>query len=217
MTTQMDKTVMATGNPRRRHRRLRLGGRAISILYPDPACLMLLGGHQALPASGPYPRWRIVGLTPFKKQFGYLYNGEYVVSAAWNGASNYAFSIGGVVGTLFAGWVYDWFEPKTTLACSYLGNTRHRSPTLAPRCPGHNPAGQHRTNLAQCSLILLCLSTYDITIGPTCVTVLTEIPAVQLRGMAIGLATVACHAWNIIFSISIHMRLTRAKAIRGER
>ncbi|KAL4971255.1 hypothetical protein BDW66DRAFT_155841 [Aspergillus desertorum] len=43
----------------------------------------------------------------------------------------------------------------------------------------------------------------DITIGPTCFTILTEIPAVQLRGMTIGLATVACHVWNIIFGISI--------------
>ncbi|KAL2820840.1 general substrate transporter [Aspergillus cavernicola] len=63
----------------------------------------------------------IVGLDPFKKQFGYLYNGEYVVSAAWNGAFNYANSIGGVMGALFAGWVYDRVGPKVTLAiCSVL-------------------------------------------------------------------------------------------------
>lgn len=63
----------------------------------------------------------IVGLDPFKRQFGYLYNDEYVVSAAWNGAFNYANSIGGVVGALLSGWVYDRFGPKVTLtACSVL-------------------------------------------------------------------------------------------------
>ncbi|KAI7971083.1 hypothetical protein EIK77_007199 [Talaromyces pinophilus] len=63
----------------------------------------------------------IVGLDPFKEQFGYLYNDEYVVSAAWNGAFNYANSIGGVIGALFSGWVYDRFGPKVTLtACSVL-------------------------------------------------------------------------------------------------
>ncbi|KUL89020.1 hypothetical protein ZTR_06000 [Talaromyces verruculosus] len=55
---------------------------------------------------------------------------------------------------------------------------------------------------AQCSLILVCLFTYDITIGPACFTILTEIPSVQLRGM-IGLATVSCHICNIIFGVSI--------------
>ncbi|OKL57189.1 hypothetical protein UA08_07333 [Talaromyces atroroseus] len=63
----------------------------------------------------------IVGLTPFKKQFGYMYNGEYVISAAWNGAFNYANSIGGIIGALFSGWVYDRLGPKVTLVtCSSL-------------------------------------------------------------------------------------------------
>jgi MFS-type transporter involved in bile tolerance (Atg22 family) len=43
------------------------------------------------------------------------------VSAVWNGVFNYANSIGGVLGALFAGWVYDHFGPKVTLtACSFL-------------------------------------------------------------------------------------------------
>jgi sugar porter (SP) family MFS transporter len=63
----------------------------------------------------------IVGLTPFMKQFGYIYNGEYVISAAWNGAFNYANSIGGILGSLSSGWVYDRLGPKVTLAvCSAL-------------------------------------------------------------------------------------------------
>ncbi|RDW89812.1 uncharacterized protein DSM5745_01587 [Aspergillus mulundensis] len=385
----------------------------------------------------------IVGLDPFKKQFGYLYNGEYVVSAAWNGAFNYANSIGGVVGALFAGWVYDRFGPKITLAaCSllsiacifmeffaetpvvlflgelfngtviafypvvgsaYIGEvcplvlrgvagsmvnlgfvvgqliasaelkgtdsldskwaykapyasqwapavlilafiafcpnspwwlcrkgrvddakkalarftspcsnidvtptlaniqhtlrlekqlTKHhnyldvfRGPNLRRliiavmvysiqplsgqvlyvnyavqffQRAGLDPSDAFSMNVgltavgfvgtilswplisklgrrplyiwgtlaialllfligildlipqtnsgpiwAQCSLILVCLFTYDITIGPACFTILTEIPAVQLRGMTIGLATVSCHIWNIIFGVSI--------------
>ncbi|RFU24883.1 hypothetical protein B7463_g11453, partial [Scytalidium lignicola] len=63
----------------------------------------------------------VVGLTPFKQQFGYLYAGKYEISAAWNGAFNYANSIGGIVGALFAGWTYDRVGPRMTLIiCSIL-------------------------------------------------------------------------------------------------
>lgn len=63
----------------------------------------------------------VVGLNPFKRQFGYLYEGEYIVKASWNGAFNYANSVGGIVGALSAGWLYDQFGPKITLAgCSFL-------------------------------------------------------------------------------------------------
>ncbi|KIV87394.1 hypothetical protein PV11_02943 [Exophiala sideris] len=63
----------------------------------------------------------VVGLAPFQRQFGYEYEGSWVISAAWNGAFNYANSIGGVFGALFAGWVYDRVGPRMTLLiCSFL-------------------------------------------------------------------------------------------------
>ena len=65
----------------------------------------------------------VVGLSPFKKQFGHFdkSTGEYQVSAAWNGACNYANYVGGIVGSVLSGPVYDFAGPRITLTmCSIL-------------------------------------------------------------------------------------------------
>ena len=56
---------------------------------------------------------------------------------------------------------------------------------------------------AQCALILVCILVYDTTIGPACFTILCDIAAAHLRGITIGLASVSCTIWNVIFSVSI--------------
>lgn len=88
---------------------------ALSWSFMVNISVILNGFDAALSGS-------VVGLEPFKKQFGYLYNGEYVVKASWNGAFNYANSIGSVLGALTAGWVYDRFGPKLTLAACSIGS-----------------------------------------------------------------------------------------------
>lgn len=60
----------------------------------------------------------LVGVESFREQFGYLYEDEYVINAAWLGALNYAGLVGNCIGTLVAGYSYDRLGPRMTLgAC----------------------------------------------------------------------------------------------------
>jgi sugar porter (SP) family MFS transporter len=138
MTAELDKTPSATGKPVDDYTEDEAWQAEQSQLYTEGQ--HALGFWDAVRLYKPAVLWSvviniavilkgfdgalvgsIVALDPFKRQFGYEYNGEYVISAAWNGAFNYANSIGGVIGALFSGWVYDRFGPKITLAaCSVL-------------------------------------------------------------------------------------------------
>ncbi|EAU37867.1 conserved hypothetical protein [Aspergillus terreus NIH2624] len=63
----------------------------------------------------------LVGLQPFKRTFGYEYQGNYVIPARWISAFNYANPLGGIVGALFSGWAYDRLGPRIMMAiCSTL-------------------------------------------------------------------------------------------------
>lgn len=64
----------------------------------------------------------LVGMEPFVRQYGYLYDGTYVVKAAWLSAFNYSGSLGSVIGGLFAGVVYDRFGPRIMLAACAVGS-----------------------------------------------------------------------------------------------
>ncbi|KAF4121494.1 MFS transporter, SP family, solute carrier family 2 (facilitated glucose transporter), member 8 [Geosmithia morbida] len=55
----------------------------------------------------------LVGLDPFKRQYGYVYDGQYVIEARWLGAFNYANLAGAVVGAVLAGFAYDRLGPRT--------------------------------------------------------------------------------------------------------
>lgn len=56
---------------------------------------------------------------------------------------------------------------------------------------------------AQCAFMLCCNFTYDITLGPFCYVLLSEVSSSHLRGLTIALATVTSHIWSIVFSVSI--------------
>jgi MFS family permease len=61
----------------------------------------------------------LIGLDPFKKKYGYLYDDSYVVSAAWVSAFGLANNVGGVCGALLSGYFYERFGPRKMIAaCS---------------------------------------------------------------------------------------------------
>jgi MFS family permease len=62
----------------------------------------------------------LIGLDPFKKTFGHSYNDSYIVPAAWVSAFGYANNVGGVLGALFSGVIYErWGPRKMIAACSF--------------------------------------------------------------------------------------------------
>lgn len=56
-----------------------------------------------------------VGIEQFRENFGYKYDGRWVVNAAWLSAFSYAIDIGNVFGSLLGGHFIDWWGNKTTL------------------------------------------------------------------------------------------------------
>ncbi|KAL4945754.1 hypothetical protein BDV06DRAFT_184094 [Aspergillus oleicola] len=56
---------------------------------------------------------------------------------------------------------------------------------------------------AQCGLMLLCTFVYDLSLGPFCYVLLTEVSSARLRGFTIALSTVACYVWSVVFAVVI--------------
>ncbi|KAJ5815144.1 sugar transporter [Penicillium riverlandense] len=62
----------------------------------------------------------LVGLETFKETYGYEYHGTYVIAAQWLSAFNYANLLGGIVGALSSGYLYDRFGPRIMMTvCSF--------------------------------------------------------------------------------------------------
>lgn len=57
----------------------------------------------------------------FQKDFGYLYKGEYIVSAAWQTGLGMGNPIGQCVGALFAAYPMEWWGRKKTFAACVIG------------------------------------------------------------------------------------------------
>ncbi|KAH9884252.1 putative MFS alpha-glucoside transporter [Xylariomycetidae sp. FL2044] len=64
----------------------------------------------------------LVGIGPFKEQYGYLYNGTYIIEAHWLSAFNYANKLGAIVGALAAGFAYDRLGPRPMMALCSAGS-----------------------------------------------------------------------------------------------
>ncbi|KAJ5102225.1 sugar transporter [Penicillium alfredii] len=61
----------------------------------------------------------LVGLEPFKKTFGYEYQGKHIIAAHWLSTFNYANLLGAIVGALLSGFAYDRFGPRLMMViCS---------------------------------------------------------------------------------------------------
>ncbi|KAI9738370.1 MAG: hypothetical protein M1834_008873 [Cirrosporium novae-zelandiae] len=57
----------------------------------------------------------------FQKDFGYKYQGEYIISAPWQTGLSMGNPIGQVVGALFAGYPMEWYGRKKTFAVCVAG------------------------------------------------------------------------------------------------
>ena len=57
----------------------------------------------------------------FKRDFGYFYDGGYIISAPWQTGLSMGSPIGQVVGALFAAYPMEWYGRKKTFgACVIL-------------------------------------------------------------------------------------------------
>ncbi|KAF4124204.1 MFS transporter, SP family, solute carrier family 2 (facilitated glucose transporter), member 8 [Geosmithia morbida] len=74
---------------------------------------------------------------------------------------------------------------------------------LAPREEDAAGAGAGAFAWAQCALIVVCNFVYDITLGPYCYVLLSEVSSVRLRGITVGLSTVAVQVISILFAAVI--------------
>ena len=56
----------------------------------------------------------------FQREFGYLYQGSYIISAPWQTGLSMGSPIGQVVGALFAGYPMEWYGRKLTFAACVI-------------------------------------------------------------------------------------------------
>jgi MFS transporter, SP family, general alpha glucoside:H+ symporter len=61
----------------------------------------------------------LLGLPAFNRQFGYLYNGQYVIPASWQSAVSNSGSIGIFIGVLINGWLTEHFGHRKILMTCY--------------------------------------------------------------------------------------------------
>ena len=59
----------------------------------------------------------------FQKDFGYLYQGSYIISAPWQTGLSMGSPIGQVVGALFAGYPMEWYGRKLTFGACVIATT----------------------------------------------------------------------------------------------
>lgn len=106
----------------------------------------------------------------------------------------------GFVGTCLSWWLlsyvgrrsaYIWGSASLMALCFIIGTLDFAPSTSTAAIWG------------QCSLMLVCNFVYDITIGPYCFVLLSEVSSVKLRGITIGLATMSCHIVSIVFAVVI--------------
>ena len=64
----------------------------------------------------------LVGIEPFKEQYGYIYDGSYIIEAHWLSAFNYANKLGAIVGAFTAGFAYDRLGPRPMMAICSVGS-----------------------------------------------------------------------------------------------
>lgn len=111
----------------------------------------------------------------------------------------------GFVGTLLS-W---WLLPTVGRRTAYLAGTSMLMVLCfvigaldidAARGSGGSASA---SSWAQCGLIIACNLVYDVTLGPYCYVLLAEVSSVRLRGVTVGLATVAVHIISILFAAVI--------------
>lgn len=121
----------------------------------------------------------LVGLEPFKRQYGRQHDGLWLIEAHWLGAFNYANLIGAVVGAVLAGFAYERLGPRVMMAaCSCCSLA-----FIFIQFYSHTPAQLFVGELLNGSIIAfypICASSY---IGEVC--------PLALRGFAASMTNLA--------------------------
>jgi MFS family permease len=107
----------------------------------------------------------LIGLDPFKKTYGHPYNDTYVVPAAWVSAFGYANNIGGVLGALFSGVIYERWGPRKMIAACSLGSVGIIFIQFFSTTPAQLFVGQ-MLNGAIISFFPICASAYTGEVCP---------------------------------------------------
>jgi MFS family permease len=107
----------------------------------------------------------LIGLDPFKKTFGHPYNDTYVVPAPWVSAFGYANNIGGVLGALFSGVIYERWGPRKMIAACSFGSIGVIFIQFFSTTPAQLFIGQ-MLNGAMISFFPICASAYTGEVCP---------------------------------------------------
>ncbi|KAJ4292374.1 hypothetical protein N0V90_009036 [Kalmusia sp. IMI 367209] len=121
----------------------------------------------------------LIGLDPFKRDYGYKFNGSYIVEAHWVSAFNYANKLGAIVGALASGHAYDKLGPRRMMACCSSMSVAFIFLQFFAHTPGQLFAGQ---------LINGCI----IAFYPICASAyIGEVVPLALRGFAASMTNLA--------------------------
>ncbi|PWY94660.1 MFS alpha-glucoside transporter [Aspergillus sclerotioniger CBS 115572] len=76
---------------------------------------------------------------------------------------------------------------------------------------------QHNTGpvWAMSALMVVCNLVYDMSVGPLCFTVMSEVSSVNLRGVTIALSNITVVIWSVIFAVAIPYALDTTGANWG--
>lgn len=76
---------------------------------------------QLMTAFDPQVMGNLFAIPAFQNDFGYLFDGQYIISAPWQTGLLMGVPIGQVVGSLFAGYPLEWFGRKKTFGTCVIG------------------------------------------------------------------------------------------------
>ena len=78
---------------------------------------------QIMIAFDPQVLVNLFAMPSFQNEFGYRFDGQYIISAPWQTGLLMGGPIGQVVGSLFAGYPLEWFGRKRTFGSCVIGTT----------------------------------------------------------------------------------------------
>ncbi|RJE24537.1 Maltose permease [Aspergillus sclerotialis] len=125
-------------------------------------------------------------------------------TAGLNASDAFSMNIGltcmGFVGTIISYVIISYVGRRTI----YLwGSTAISVLVLIIGILGAVPQHNSGPTWAMCSIIVITNLIYDISIGPLCFTVMSEVSAVKLRGTTIALSNITVTIFSIIFTVAI--------------
>lgn len=114
----------------------------------------------------------LIAIPQFQKQYGYLYQGSYVVKAQWQSAFNLGAPLGAILGSYFIGWPLDRWGRRWALGLCSMGSIIAVAIQFS---------GQTKVQLLIAELMNgLLIGGYSVVVP----TYISEITPVVLRGMA---------------------------------